>query len=154
MKNVFKYLGIAARFVIDIIAALRAKRTAKKDSEQTLENLKRLYKNNGFDLLERSISLLSNKAAEVLHKSRSRIYKSGICKNKSASRWKQSATCEGQAAQASNALASLTHNSLTCVCYIRLFVFQNMFQSFRNGHSPLKIRNLGHERLALAHDRR
>lgn len=67
MKNVFKYLGIAARFVIDIIAALRAKRTAKKDSEQTLENLKRLYKNNGFDLLERSISLLSNKAAEVLH---------------------------------------------------------------------------------------
>ena len=60
MKNVFKYLGIAARFVIDIIAALRAKRTAKKDSEQTLENLKRLYKNNGFDLLERSISLLSN----------------------------------------------------------------------------------------------
>lgn len=67
MKNVFKYLGIAVRFVIDIIAALRAKRTAKKDSEQTLENLKRLYKNNGFDLLERSISLLSNKAAEVLH---------------------------------------------------------------------------------------
>ena len=67
MKNVFKYLGIAARFVIDIIAALRAKRTSKKDSEQTLENLKRLYKNNGFDLLERSISLLSNKAAEVLH---------------------------------------------------------------------------------------
>lgn len=67
MKNVFKYLGIAARFVIDIIAALRAKRAEKKDSEQTLENLKRLYKNNGFDLSERCISMLRTKAAQVLH---------------------------------------------------------------------------------------
>ena len=67
MKNVFKYLGFAARFFIDMIAALRAKRAEKKDSEQTLENLKRLYKNNGFDLSERCISMLRNKAAEVLH---------------------------------------------------------------------------------------
>lgn len=67
MKNVFKYLGIAAKFVIDIIAALRAKRAEKNDSEQTLENLKRLYKNNGFDLSERCISMVRNKAAEVLH---------------------------------------------------------------------------------------
>ena len=67
MKNVFKYLGIAARFVIDIIAALRARRAEKKDSEQTLENLKRLYKNNGFDLSERCISMLRTKAAQVLH---------------------------------------------------------------------------------------
>ncbi len=67
MKNVFKYLGIAARFVIDIIAALRAKRAKKKDSEQTLENLKRLYDNNGYDLSECSISMLRNKATEVLH---------------------------------------------------------------------------------------
>ena len=67
MKNVFKYLGIAARFVIDIIAALRAKREGKKDSEQTLENLKRLYDNNGYDLSESSISMLRTKAAQVLH---------------------------------------------------------------------------------------
>lgn len=67
MKNVFKYLGIAARFVIDVIAALRAKREGKKDSEQTLENLKRLYDNNGYDLSECSISMLRTKAAQVLH---------------------------------------------------------------------------------------
>ena len=67
MKNVFKYLGIAARFVIDIIAALRAKRAGKNDSEQTLENLKRLYKNNGFDLSDGCISTLRGKTKQVLH---------------------------------------------------------------------------------------
>lgn len=67
MKNVFKYLGIAAKFVIDIIAALRAKRTAKNDSEQILENLKRLYKNNGFDLSDGCISTLRGKATQVLY---------------------------------------------------------------------------------------
>lgn len=67
MKNVFKYLGFAAKFVIDVIAALRAKREGKKDSEQTLAALVEIYNRNGFPLTESLKELLRKKADSVAH---------------------------------------------------------------------------------------
>ena len=67
MKNVFKYLGIAARFVIDVIAALRAKRAEKKANDDTLAALVEIYNRNGFPLTESLKELLRKKADPVAH---------------------------------------------------------------------------------------
>lgn len=67
MKNVFKYLGIAARFVIDVIAALRAKRAQKKANDDTLAALVEIYNRNGFPLAESLKELLRKKAEPVAH---------------------------------------------------------------------------------------
>ena len=67
MKNVFKYLGIAARFVIDVIAALRAKRAEKKENADTLAALVEIYNRNGFPLTESLKELLRKKAEPVAH---------------------------------------------------------------------------------------
>lgn len=67
MKNVFKYLGIAVRFVIDVIAALRAKRAEKKENADTLAALVEIYNRNGFPLTESLKELLRKKAEPVAH---------------------------------------------------------------------------------------
>ena len=67
MKNVFKYIVVAADFLARIITGIVSNRKAKKANCETLDKLVSIYADNGFPLTESLKELLRKKADSVAH---------------------------------------------------------------------------------------
>lgn len=67
MKNVFKYIVVAADFLARVITSIVSNRKAKKANADTLDKLVTIYADNGFPLTESLKELLRKKAEPVAH---------------------------------------------------------------------------------------
>lgn len=67
MKNVFKYIVVAADFLARVITSIVSNRKAKKANADTLDKLVTIYADNGFPLTASLKELLRKKAEEVAY---------------------------------------------------------------------------------------
>lgn len=67
MKNVFKYIVVAADFLARVINGIVSIRKVKKENADTLAALVEIYNRNGFPLTESLKELLRKKAEPVAH---------------------------------------------------------------------------------------
>ena len=67
MKNVFKYIVVAADFLARVITSIVSNRKAKKADSETLDKLITIYAENGYAPTDSLKELLRAKAASVYH---------------------------------------------------------------------------------------
>lgn len=67
MKNVFKYIVVAADFLARILSEVISKRKANKADGEPLAALIEIYNRNGYPLTESLKKMLRPKAASVCH---------------------------------------------------------------------------------------